>query len=166
MPLVMTVISSERVRSGRKGRMVSGASVCPMKMLAATLSDSAPLAPITRVMTQAAMRMMSLHDADSDREWRKNAAMKMTVGKHLEGKDETEIGILLAELAENEIRSEEGIIEQTIGGVAGGLEHAAAEVDAQHKDGEHNLQAESPGDGFHANRATVGGESVGERPAW
>ena len=34
--------------SGRNGRIVSGASVCPMKMLAATLSDSAPLAPITR----------------------------------------------------------------------------------------------------------------------
>ena len=26
--------------------MVSGASVCPMKMLAATLSDSAPLTPM------------------------------------------------------------------------------------------------------------------------
>ena len=26
--------------------MVSGASVCPMKMLAATFSDSAPLAPM------------------------------------------------------------------------------------------------------------------------
>ncbi len=32
------------------GRMVSGASVWPMKMLAATLSDSAPLAPITFCM--------------------------------------------------------------------------------------------------------------------
>ena len=53
MPLVITVISSECVRSGRNGRMVSGASVCPMKMLAATLSDSAPLAPITRVITMA-----------------------------------------------------------------------------------------------------------------
>ena len=31
--------------------MVSGASVCPMKMLAATFSDSAPLAPITRFIT-------------------------------------------------------------------------------------------------------------------
>ena len=39
--------------------MVTGASVCPMKMLAATLSDSAPLAPMTRVMTQAKTRMMN-----------------------------------------------------------------------------------------------------------
>ena len=28
MPLVITVMSSERVRSGRNGRMVTGASVC------------------------------------------------------------------------------------------------------------------------------------------
>ena len=59
MPLVITVISSERVRSGRKGRMVSGASVCPMKMLAATFSDSAPLAPMKRVITHAACLMMN-----------------------------------------------------------------------------------------------------------
>ena len=59
MPLVITVMSSERVRSGRNGRMVNGASVCPMKMLAATFSDSAPLAPITRVIIQAAIFMMN-----------------------------------------------------------------------------------------------------------
>ena len=56
MPLVMTVMSSERVMDERKGRIVSGASVCPMKMLAATLSDSAPLAPIRRVITLAKAR--------------------------------------------------------------------------------------------------------------
>ena len=59
MPLVMTVINSERVRSGRKGRIVSGASVCPMKILAATFSDSAPLAPMKRVITRASWRMMN-----------------------------------------------------------------------------------------------------------
>ena len=57
MPLVITVINSERVRSGRNGRMVTGASVCPMKMLAATLSDSAPLAPMMRVIAQAMPRI-------------------------------------------------------------------------------------------------------------
>ena len=45
MPEVITVISSDSVMRGRYGRMVSGASVWPMKMLAATLSDSAPLTP-------------------------------------------------------------------------------------------------------------------------
>ena len=43
MPAVITVISSERVIRGRNGRMVSGASVCPMKMDAATSRLSAPL---------------------------------------------------------------------------------------------------------------------------
>ncbi len=42
MPEVITVISSDSVIRGRYGRIVSGASVCPMKMLAATFSDSAP----------------------------------------------------------------------------------------------------------------------------
>src|SRR5205814_81727 len=44
IPAVITVISSERVIRGRNGRIVRGASVCPMKMDAATLRLSAPLA--------------------------------------------------------------------------------------------------------------------------
>ena len=59
MPLVITHINSDFVSLPRNGRMVSGASVCPMKMLAATFRDSAPLAPITRVINQAAPRMMT-----------------------------------------------------------------------------------------------------------
>ena len=54
MPLVITVINSEYVRSGRKGRIVCGASVWPMKMLAATFNDSAPLTPINRIISHAA----------------------------------------------------------------------------------------------------------------
>ena len=42
-----------------EGRMVRGASVCPMKMLAATSRDSAPLTPIKRVISQAAPLMMT-----------------------------------------------------------------------------------------------------------
>jgi len=58
IPLVITVKSSDCVRPARKGRMVSGASVWPMQMLAATLSDSAPLAPITLFITTAKSRTM------------------------------------------------------------------------------------------------------------
>ena len=46
MPLTMMVNNSDSVMPAINGRMVSGASVWPMKMLAATLSDSAPLAPM------------------------------------------------------------------------------------------------------------------------
>ena len=50
MPEVMMVISSERVAPARNGRMVSGASVWPMKMLAATLVLSAPEVPMVFCM--------------------------------------------------------------------------------------------------------------------
>ena len=56
MPDVMTVMSSDCVIFGRYGLIVSGASVWPMKMLAATFSDSAPLAPITLFITTAKSR--------------------------------------------------------------------------------------------------------------
>ena len=59
IPDVMTVISSDRVIRGRNGRIVSGASVWPMKMEAATLRLSAPLAPITRLMSMANARTTS-----------------------------------------------------------------------------------------------------------
>ena len=59
MPAVITVISSERVMRGRNGRMVSGASVCPMKIDAATFRLSAPLAPITLFITTANARTTS-----------------------------------------------------------------------------------------------------------
>ena len=56
MPQVITVNSSDSVKPGRNGLMVSGASVWPMKMLAATLSDSAPLTAITFCMATAMAR--------------------------------------------------------------------------------------------------------------
>ena len=59
IPEVITVMSSDIVILLRNGRMVSGASVCPMKMEAATFRLSAPLAPIRRVMTWAKAFTMS-----------------------------------------------------------------------------------------------------------
>jgi hypothetical protein len=56
IPEVMTVISSERVSRERNGRIVSGASACPMKIEAATSRLSAPLAPISRLITAAKAR--------------------------------------------------------------------------------------------------------------
>ena len=47
MPATITVNSSDSVNFAKNGRIVSGASLWPMKMLAATHSDSAPLAPNT-----------------------------------------------------------------------------------------------------------------------
>ena len=59
IPAVMTVISSERVIFDRNGRIVSGASVCPMKIEAATSRLSAPLAFINLLITTAMPRTTS-----------------------------------------------------------------------------------------------------------
>ena len=56
MPQVITVKSSDSVKPARNGLMVSGASVWPMKMLAATLSDSAPLTAMVFCMATAMAR--------------------------------------------------------------------------------------------------------------
>ena len=57
MPLVMMVMSSLRVAPARNGRMVSGASVWPMKIEAATFMLSAPEMRMVLSMTQARARM-------------------------------------------------------------------------------------------------------------
>ncbi len=74
------VMSSERVAPARKGRMVSGASVWPMKMLAATLVLSAPEVPIVRCIIHATTLMICCIKPM----WymmAKNAETKMMVGK-------------------------------------------------------------------------------------
>ena len=58
MPDVMTHISSDFVMRLMNGRIVSGASVCPMNTEAATFRLSAPLAPINVVITFAKARTM------------------------------------------------------------------------------------------------------------
>ena len=60
MPEVMMHISSDCVMRLMNGRMVSGASVWPMNTEAATFRLSAPLAPISRVMTFAKARTMTV----------------------------------------------------------------------------------------------------------
>ena len=74
IPEVITVISSERVIRGRNGRMVSGASVCPMKIEAATLRLSAPLAPMSPAHHHRERPHHDLHDAEvvQDREQRRD----------------------------------------------------------------------------------------------
>ena len=101
MPLVMMVISSDRVTSGRNGRIVSGASVWPMKMLAATLSDSAPLAPIRLVITRAAAFTMTCMTPEVI-EHREKRGDEDDRRQRLEGEIKALRRILLAEIAEDE----------------------------------------------------------------
>ena len=96
MPEVMTVISSDSVIRGRYGRIVSGASVCPMKMLAATFSDSAPEARITRRISDREQPHDQLHDAEviEDGEERRDEDDRR---QHLEREDDAVPGALRAE---------------------------------------------------------------------
>ena len=95
IPEVMTVISSDSVMRGRYGRIVSGASVCPMKMLAATLSDSAPLAPHHAVHHDREQPDDDLHDAEvvEDREQRGDEDDRR---QHLEREDDAVLRALRA----------------------------------------------------------------------
>ena len=56
----------------------------------------------------------------------------------------SDIGILLAQVAEDKLRTDECIVEHAVGGVAGDLKYAAANIDAQHENGEDDLQAQVP----------------------
>src|ERR1017187_10905364 len=91
MPLVMMTMSSLRVALERNGRIVSGASVCPMKIDAATFMLSAPLMRMVLSMIHAMARMMICMTP----RWystAKNAEMKMIVGSTWKAKMEPEFG--------------------------------------------------------------------------
>ena len=95
----------------RNGRMVSGASVWPMKMLAATLIDSAPLVPINLLHHDGHALARQLHDAEviQNREERRD---EDDDGQHLKGEDDAELPGLDAELvAEDELAAGVRIIQ-------------------------------------------------------
>ena len=122
MPLTMMVNSSDSVSPARNGRMVSGASVWPMKMLAATLVDSAPLAPITRCITTAMALHQHLHHAQVIKD-REQAADENDDRQNLKRED----GRLAAAqlVAENELAAGLRIADDRIHLVADHLERAA-----------------------------------------
>ena len=65
-------------------------------------------------------------------------------------------GVGQAELAEQDLRSRKGGGEHAVDHAAGPGHDALAVVEAQHQEGERDLQAESPGDGAPANVPAVG----------
>ena len=158
IPDVMTVMSSDCVISGRYGRIVSGASVCPMKMLAATLSDSAPLALHHAVHHHREEAHHHLHDAEvvEDGEQRRDEDDRR---QHLKREDD---GVLrafrperaghrarpdaaVAQRTEHERRADAGKAEQLVDAGAERLEHPLADRGLEHDEREDHLQAEPPG---------------------
>ena len=149
------------VISGRYGRIVSGASVCPMKMLAATLSDSAPLAFITRCITHGEEPHDDLHDAEvvEDREQRGDEDDRR---QHLEREDDARTARrpararpsspapqtrAVAERAEDERRADAGEAEQLVDAAPSVANTRWPTVVLSTMQREHDLQAEPPGDG-------------------
>src|SRR5471030_109537 len=143
MPEVMMVINSERVAPPRKGRMVSGASVWPIKMLAATLVDSAPLVPIVRCMTQATTDDL-LHDAQVV-EHGKERRDEDDGGKHGEGKDRERIFGVAEHRAEDHGGAVSGVAEQSGDGIGADFEDLLAVGPADNEEREHKLEGETPG---------------------
>ena len=142
MPLVMMVNSSDRVRPARNGRMVSGASVWPMKMLAATLSGFGAARAHDLLHAHGHALDDHLHHAEVIEDGEEGGD-EDDDGQHLKGEDHAEGAGLRAQRAEDELAACFGVFEQRVDGDAGGLEDLA-EVGLQHQEGEGELQAQAP----------------------
>ena len=137
--------------------MVNGASVWPMKMLAATLVDSCaagahhPLHPLGHGFHE------DLHHAEvvEDREQRGD---EDDDGQNLEGEDYAERPALGPQWTEHELAARFGILQQRIDSGAGGFKHET-EIGFENQEGEGELEAEPPEDDPRLNRAAVLGES-------
>ncbi len=120
--------------------MVSGASVWPMKMLAATLVDSAPLAPITRCITTAIARTNTCITPKiiEDREQARNEDDDR---QHLKSENHRLASAQL--IAENEFAAGLRVSDQRVYFVAGHLECRRGRR-AQNDKREGELQAHAP----------------------
>ena len=163
MPLVMTVNSSDSVSSARKGLMVRGASVWPMKMLAATLSDSAPLTPITFCIATAMALHHPLHDSEVV-ENREEGGDEDDDGQNLKREHHAELrgGIGAQRVSEHEPAARRGVAQHGGHARADHLENPA-ETGLQHQHREGELQAETPGQDAQLDGALVRGHQPGER---
>ncbi len=161
MPDVMTHISSDCVMRLMNGRMVSGASVCPMKTDAATFRLSAPLAPISLVITFAKARTMTAITPEvvQDREQRGDEDDRR---QHLEREDEPDgLGAdgpaaLDAKLAEDEFGADEGKVEQAVDLGSHPLEEDPAPGRLEHHQGQSELKAQAPEHRLEPDGRTVG----------
>src|SRR5271154_6837894 len=91
-------------------------------------------------------------------EERENGGDENDGGQDLEGEEETHGGTFFAEIAEDELGTEEGEIEDPVYAGAGFLEDPLAVGPIDDEVGEGDLEAEAPGDRFPADGAAIGGE--------
>ena len=147
MPLVITVISSECVSSGKKR---------PDGHRRFRLSHENAGGDVQRFGTAGAhhARHHPGEDADNDLhdsevvEDREKCADENDGWQYLKGEIETEMRILFPQVAENKLRTHIRVAQQTTDSVASLLENPPPGVDPQHKHGKHKLQTQSPRDSF------------------
>ena len=94
-------------------------------------------------------------------EHRKECSDKNDRREHLKREIKSQVRTLFAQFAKHELRSGEGVTQETVHHVAGFLEGLTPRIDAQHEYGEHELQSQTPGNCFQAYGMTVGGEGIG-----
>ena len=159
MPLVMMVISSERVTSGKKRtnrerrfRLAHEDAGGDVQRFGAARAHQAGHHARGGFHDQ-------LHDAEvvEHREKRRDENDRR---KRLEREIKTSGGIFLPEIAEDEGRSVVGEIQEPVGAGAQLLEDQLAIFPAHHQESEGNLQAEPPGDRLVADGAAVGGKRI------
>ncbi len=162
MPLVMMVISSERVTLGRNGRMVSGASVMSHEDAGGDVErlDTAGAHEAHHHLRQLADDELHHAVVIQDGEERGD---EDDDGQHLEGEDHAELRHLGAQLAEDKLRAGEGVAQKPVDRIAGDGHDPHAEADAQHQHGEDELQRQADEDGASTNGLAIGGEEEGKQ---
>ena len=140
-----------------------------MKMLAATFSDSAPLAPMTRFITDGKHAHYELHDAEVI-ENREQRGDENDGRQDLKGEDDAVLSARLAhnarhdvapygaiaERAENQRRADRRKLQQLANSVAEDLKSRLAGAGLEHDDRKQELQAEPPGHRSQADGPTIG----------
>src|SRR5229473_3509941 len=82
--------------------------------------------------------------------------------QHLKSEVEIQMGTLFAEFAENKLRADKGIAQQTVDGITGFLECNAAGLNSKYKNCEDELQAQTPRHRLQTNGAPVGREGISQ----
>ena len=133
IPDVITVINSERVIRERKGRMVSGA-----------VQALRPARAHHSAHQEGKRPHDELHDAEVVHDG-KECADEDDGWQELKREDHPQLGVRLAQLAEDELGPDVGIIQYAGDEVAQRAKQLLSRWNPEHEDGEHHLEPQSPG---------------------
>ncbi len=154
MPLVMMVISSERVRLREKGAYGERRFGLPHEDGGRHVERFGSRDAHRPLHAPGKAANDDLHDAEVVKRG-KERRDEDDGGQHLESEDGAEGGVLLAKIPKDKFRAGEGVAEQLVDAVPGRCHGVAAEAPAQHEKSKGDLQADAPGHGAYADGATI-----------